>query len=252
MGTVCVENTRSLVSIVEQRRQHLSSTIHNLNWITVTVVTGVWSFFLSRFLDHSAFINPNIPVDDAELFAFSYIMLDAGISSLILVLWRIYARYLDCQMSEVYPEIMKYEKRLGVSEADGMGNYLAGSNNILKRVLPTLGESQQLELVGQLVRDRHIGRRGQLFIDWLVIIAIVVFLGLVIADLYFLNEYGQLIELIKFDDISRVPIIASKWFGYLAIVISLCIHIYFVLEKFQRNPKDKHVNKIITDFKPAE
>ena len=75
MDTVLVENARSLVSIVEQRRQHLSSMIHNLNWITVTVVAGVWSFFLSRFLDHSPFMNPNIPVDEAEPFAFSYIML---------------------------------------------------------------------------------------------------------------------------------------------------------------------------------
>ena len=252
MGTVCVENARSLVSVIEQRRQHLSNQIHNQNWLAVTVIVGVWSFFLARFLDHSPFVNPNIAVDETEPFAFSYIMLAAGISSLVLVLWRIYARYLDCQISRVYPEIMKYEKRLGVSEADGIGDYLAGSNNILKRVLPTLGESQQLELVRQLVRDRHIGRRGHLVIDWLVIIAIVVFLGLVVTDFYFLNEYGQLEELTKFDDISRIPIITSKLFGYLAIVGSLVIHIYFVLAKFQRNPKEKHVNKIVTGFKSAE
>lgn len=252
MATVCVENARSLISIVEQRRQHLSSNIHNLNWLAITVVVGIWSFFLTRFLEHSPFVNPNITVDQVEPFAFSYIMVAAGISSFILVLWRIYAKYLDYHISIIYPEIMKYEKCLDVSEADGITNYLTESNSVLKRTLPTLCGIQQIELVKQLVRDRHIGRRGHLVVDWLVVSAVVIFVCLIVTDFYFLNEYGQLEELIKFDDISRIPIITSKLFGYLAIVSSLVIHIIFMFVKFQRNPKDKHVNKIVTDLKTAE
>lgn len=252
MDTLNVENAKSLINAVEQRRQHLSSMIHNLNWVAVTLVAGVWTFFLDGFLDHSPFINPNISEANAHPFAFSYIIMAAGISSLIMMLWRLYARYLDNQISALYPEIMRYEKRLGVSGEDGICNYLARSNKILERVLPKLGETQQLELVRQLFRGGRIGRRETLIIDYLVIIAMVLFVGLAIIDVIFLNKNEQLKELFIFCDINRIPIIMSKLLGYLAIVGSLGIHLYVMFCRFQRNPKDKHVNKILASLESAE
>lgn len=252
MSTLSAENAGRLLEIVEQRRQHLSSMIHNLNWLAVTLISGVWTFFITGFLEHSPFVNPNINVEDAHPFTFSYIIMAAGISSLILMLWRLYSRYLDSQISELYPEILKYERILGVSKTEGVAHYLARSNKNIENALDRLDENKHLEFITQLVRDRHVGRRGTLFIDKLVIVAFITFVGLVITDLIFLCQSGQLEFLFKFDDINRIPIIASKLLGYLAIFSSSVIHISITLFRFQRDPKDKHVNKIIASLESVE
>lgn len=249
MGNLSVENARSLVNTVEQRKQHLSSAIHNLNWLAVTLIAGVWTFFLDGFLKHSPFVNPNISAENAQPFAFSYIITAAGISSVILLLWRLYVRYLDNQISAIYPEILRYEKRLGVSADDGTSKYLTESNETLKNVLPTLGETQQIELVRQLVHDGHIGRRGTIFIDCLVIGAFVTFLGTLTVDLIFLNVNQQFEGLFNICDINRLPIILSKILGYLAIIVSFLSHLYITFFKFQRGLGEKHVDKILPSLK---
>ena len=247
-----MENARSLVNRVEQRRQHFSSVIHNLDWLAITLVAGVWAFFLDGFLDHSPLVNPSISAADAHPFAFSYIIMAAGISSVILLLWRLYVRYLDSQISTLYPEILRYEKLLGVSADDGIRNHLARLNKVLERVLPKLGKTQEVELVRQLVQDEHIGRRGHLIIDKLVVIAIVTFVGLAILDLILLCQNQQFEELFNFGDVNRIPIVASKLLGYLAIVGSPVTHIYFTLFRFQRNPRDKHIKEILASLEPVE
>ena len=89
-------------------------------------------------------------------------------------------------------------------------------------------------------------------IDNLVNVAFVMFIGLVITDLIFLCQSGQLESLFKFDDINRIPIIASKLLGYLAIFGSFVIHIYITLFRFQRGPNDKHVNKVVASLESVE
>jgi len=252
MDNLSVGNARSLVNTVEQRKQHFSSAIHNLNWLAVTLVAGVWAFFLDGFLKHSPFVNPNISAENAQSFAFSYIIMAAGISSVILLLWRLYVRYLDNQISAIYPEILRYEKCLGVSADDGTSKYLAESNKILKAVLPELGQTQQIELVRQLVHDGHIGRRGTQFIGYLVIIAFILFVGSITVDVIFLNVNQQFEGLFNICDINRLPIILSKLLGYLAIIVSFFSHLYITFFKFQRGLRDKHVDKILPSLKSVE
>ncbi len=57
MATMNTENAGRLLSIAEQRRQHLANIINALNVLFITLIFGIAAFFLKGFLDHSSMVN---------------------------------------------------------------------------------------------------------------------------------------------------------------------------------------------------
>ncbi|MFC1907892.1 hypothetical protein ACFLWT_00710, partial [Chloroflexota bacterium] len=164
MSLINLKNANGSLIIAEKRRQHLSNAIIALNGLAITLILGIWTFFLKGFFDHSSLINPATSNVENQPFAFSYITLAAGLTCIVIALWRWYARYLDDCLSNLYPEIMLYERVLGVSSDAGVERYLS-KNKELKEVFSTLSREKREKLVDQLVKDRHVGRRGHLPFD---------------------------------------------------------------------------------------
>ncbi|MBA7690528.1 hypothetical protein ES703_99057 [subsurface metagenome] len=241
------ENAGRLLSIAEQRRQHLANIINALNVLFITLIFGIAAFFLKGFLDHSSMVNQPAGTDGAQPFAFSYIVLAAGLSSIILAFWRWYVRYLDDNIAELYPEIMLYESILGIPNDAGIAKHLTRQKTI-RSVMPTLFQEQRRQLVKQLVEDRRIGRRGYTPFDIIVWCIIGGCVAIAITDLYSLHTSGLLCKLIDYNEIRSLPILASKWIGYVLIVAGLGFQA-FSFYRYQRNPSEPYVNKTVEKLK---
>lgn len=183
--------------------------------------------------------------NESQSFAFSYVVLAAGLSSLLLALWRWYARYLDNHIVKLYPEIMLYEHVLGVPPDSGITGYL---DRKIRDLLLGLYQNQRPQVVRQLVKDRHIGRRGHLPFDIFVIILIIVFFVIVLLfDLYNLYLLGKLSSLICFAQLLVYPMLALKWVGYLLIVSGLVLWCW-VFCYYQKEPSGKYIDDVKRKF----
>lgn len=242
------ENAGRLLGIVEQRRQHWSSTISALNGLALTLMLGIWTFFLKYFLDYSSFVNPQVPAEKAnfQIFAFSYIIFAAGLSSIVSSSWRWYVGYLDNHIANLYPEIMLYEQILGVPDYAGMNEYLSDQKEI-EEVMTKLSKEQQRQLVKQLVKNRQIGWRGHLPFDIAAIVVIIISIIVALADIYILNSDGYISKVMSFD-IRNYPLLMLKYVGWILIVIGVVIQIRVFIQH-QKKPSKKYIQKIVNTIK---
>jgi len=244
------ENARILLSIAEQRRQYLSTAIDALNGLAITVTIGIWTLFLKSFLDASSPIQPPTNIQASQLFAILIVW--AGLSTFILALWRLYARYIDNGIAKTYPEIMYYEQILGVGSDAGMENQIAGqkefNREVFREVFAQLSSGQRQQLVRHLVKDRHIGRRGHLPIDFGVFVFLVILVPVLLFDIYFQCSNGLLGKLFSIPEIVNNPLLLLKWFGYVLMVVGWSIFIYAFFH-FQRNPSKDRITCIADRIK---
>jgi len=200
---------------------------------------------LKGFLDST--VNSASNNGNTQPFGFSYIIVAAGLSCVVLAGWRWYVRYLDNYISKLYPEIMLYEQVLGMPFDAGIAGYLSSQKTIAD-VLPTLYRHQRQQLVKQLVKDRRVGRRGHLVFDVIVLVFISLFILLALIDIYSLHTYGSLPELVKWN-VKNLPILASKWVGYVLIGAGLIIQIRTTFFCYQKNPSRGYMNKTLEKLK---
>lgn len=237
------ENARRLLGIAEQRREHLSTLITALNGLAVTVVVGIWTFSLKSFLDTSSFLNPEISPADSQAFAFSYVIAAAGVSAIVLALWRLYVRYIDNEIANMYPEMMRYEQILGVDIDAGIHRYISRQRSI-REVFPNLCPGQRQRLVAQLVEDKRIGRRGHGVIDAIVFVTLFFFIVAILGDVCVQLSNQTLSKMVWLSQILGNPLLGLKWVGYVLTATGLVVCIWVFLH-FQRNPKRVYVNRVV-------
>jgi len=216
----------------------------------MTLILGVWSFFLKAFFDYSPVLRTGTDFATSQPFGFSYIVPAAGLSSLILALWRWYVRYLDDSIAKLYPEIMLYEHILGVPSDSGITEYISHEKQV-GEALSGLCQDQQRQIVCQLVKDKHIGRRGHLPLDIIVFVSFSIFVLIATADIWNLSHLGMLSDLLCLTQIRDYPILASKWGGYLMIACGLVIECC-VFRYFQKNPSKKYIDKVKKQLIPPQ
>lgn len=243
MGTPKEDNAGRLLSIAEQRREHLSTAIAALNGLAVTIIVGVWTFFLKSFLDTSSFLNPAITAADSQTFAFSYVVAAAGLSAIVLGLWRLYVRYIDDEIANIYPEIMRYEQILGVDSGAGIQRSILRQPPI-RAIFANSSPEQRQQTVAQLVKDRRIGRRGHGVIDTIVFVTLFVFVMAILGDVWLQFSNQTLSKMVSVSEILSYPLLGLKWVGYVltAAGSALCFYAFF---RFQRNPTEADVTRAV-------
>jgi hypothetical protein len=237
------DNAGRLLSIAEQRREHLSTFITALNGLAITIVVGIWTFFLKSFSDTSAFLNPAAKPEDFQAFAYSYVVAAAGLSALVLGLWRLYARYIDDEIANIYPEIMSYEQVLGVGSYGGIQKYILKQPQI-SIAFAQLYPKQRQQLVKHLVEDRRIGRRGHGVIYAIVFVALFIFIAAILGDVFVQLDNQTLNKMVSINEIQNNPLLVLKWIGYILMAVGslVCVYAFF---HFQRNPTREYVNRIV-------
>ena len=246
------ENARTLLGIVEQRRQHWSTAISTLNGFAVTVILAIWTFFIKSFVDDSSYLNSSGNTVKGQPFAFSYIVFASGLSCVVFIFWRWYAKYLDINIASLYPEIMSYESILGVKSDTGISGYIL--NNIFKNKIngnrrsdiEELNDEQRISLANQLVDVKRIGTRGHQKIDNLCLIAIFLFFVIIGIDFLYTWENGLLGKMFEF---YNYPLLFLKFMGYLLIIVGLVGEILIIIN-YQREPGKRLLEKMLNNIAP--
>jgi len=244
MAQINLDTAGKMLNIVESRRQHRANIIVALNGLAITLIVAIWVFFLKGFVDYSSLnFSTNSPSSNDMIinqgFAFSYVVLAAGISSTVLALWRWYVKDLDYGISRIYPEIAMFELNLGIPSNTGIINELS-ANAKIKNAMEKLFKEEKIELIKKLVDIKRIGRRGHLTFEIGVFVLIGAFIIIAGINVYNLNRIDKLPQLI---DIESNPILALSWIGNILILVGLVIQ-FFTFRFYQRNPTKEDIKNI--------
>lgn len=141
-----IENARVFLQLAQQRRVHLSNIDDKYTGFVITLLVGLWSFFLKAYIDSQN----NQPL---------YIFIPVIASYVLLLLWRWYSNYLDNLIVKIYPEILYYEQVLKMPKEYRLMNDLFKSGI---KSIENLCDDQFLGVIKKLVKQKRIGSRGPL------------------------------------------------------------------------------------------
>ena len=132
----------------------------------VALNAAIWTYFLKAYVE-SFSTSPNQ--------GFSYLALAAGLSSLILGLWRVFSRYTYDRIAGLYPDLFVFEQSLGIESNQGTAGYLTRTIPRLSRILSgeELSPYQKSEAISFLVRKKSMARLSYIVIDIIVLAAII-------------------------------------------------------------------------------
>jgi hypothetical protein len=143
-----------------RRRGYLTNVITTINILAITGTISIWAFFLKwdMLLENTQ--------SSHKVFAIQ-LAWAGGLSSILLGLWRIYARFLDSAIIKLYPAMYLCEreiipKEISIFKPPGKEPFLA-NNFVLQNV------------IWKDVRNKDFGSRGHQFVDWIAVILIVLF-----------------------------------------------------------------------------
>jgi hypothetical protein len=163
-------NARALANLTQQQRLHWSTMITTLMGFTAVINVGIWSYFLSEYIN----VAGGLP---------SYILIGSAVSSVTLGLWRIYSRYIDNQIAALYPELVLYEARMTAPLDLGTSGYLVRNVPNLKPIFEAkLTEEKRSKAIAMLVESKSIGNRGHKVLDLATLsVVIILFIGTLLS-----------------------------------------------------------------------
>jgi hypothetical protein len=140
----------------------------------IAINAAIWTYLLRAYIE--SFSTPSNQ-------GFSYLAVAAGLSSIMLGLWRLYTRYIYNRIAGLYPDLLLYEKILGIEPDHGTTAYLVGTIPRLRRLLSgeRLNPNQKGEAISYLVAEKRMGRLSHIIIDIIVLGIIISLFGLCIS-----------------------------------------------------------------------
>ena len=187
----------------------------------VALNAAVWTYFLKAYVESLA-SNPNQ--------GSSYLAVAAGLSSLILGLWRVFGRYTYDRIAGLYPDLLVCEQSLGVESNQGTAGYLRRTIPRLSRILSgeELSPKQKSEAMSFLVRKKSMGRLSHIVLD-IIVLAVIIGMFVLCVSLYSRIHFSLAIS----------SIIATI-LGFLLLLFSML--------SFQRYPSQTAISKAISKY----
>jgi hypothetical protein len=160
------DNARVLLQSTQSVRIVWAGAISRDFVFAVAVNAAIWTYFLKGYVE-SFSANPSEP--------FSYLSVAAGLSSLILGLWRVCTRHTYDRIAGLYPELLVCEQSLGLEPNQGTAGYLRRTIPRLSRIFlgEELNPNQKSEAVAFLVTKRSMARLSDVVVDVIVIAVII-------------------------------------------------------------------------------
>jgi len=188
---------------------------------TVALNAAIWSYFLKAYVE-SLGSNPSQ--------GFSYLAVAAGLSSLILGLWRVFTSHTYDRIAGLYPDLLLCERSLGFETRQGTAGYLRRTIPRLSRILSgeELNPNQKSEAVSFLVRRKSMGRLSHIVID-ITVLAVIVGMFVLCVSIY------SKIQL----SLAMASVIATI-IGFLLLVFSML--------SFQRYPSQAVITAAIAKY----
>jgi hypothetical protein len=171
-----IDNARILLQSTQRVRTLWAGAISRDFVCAVALNAAIWTYLLKGYVE-SFSANPTE--------AFSYLVIAAGLSSLILGLWRVFTRHMYDRIAGLYPDLLMCEQSLGVESNLGTAAYLRKKIPRLSRILlgKELNPSQKSEAVGFLVKKKSMGRLSHVVID-IIVIAVIIGMFVLCLSIY--------------------------------------------------------------------
>jgi len=215
------DNARVLLQSTQSVRTLWAGSISRDFVYSVTLNAAIWTYFLKAYVE-SFSTSPNQ--------AFSYLAVAAGLSSLILGLWRVFTRYTYDRIAGLYPDLLICEQSLGVESHQGTAGYLRRTIPRLSRILSgeELNPNQKSEAVSFLVRKKSMGRLSHIVID-IIVLAIIVAMFVLCVSIYSRIQLSL-----------AIASVISTILGFLLLLLSML--------SFQRYPSQAFITAAIAKY----
>ena len=175
------DNLRILLQVSYERNNHLANIIHATNGFIVAILVGVIAYLGS--IKNLGFT--------------TNLVLIISICVVSLIIWRIYAHYIDNEIVSNYSKILHCENKLDIPvELSLLKNLIKSlpDKNEEKRKLEDFIQTKKVEAAYSkmfiLVEEREIGSRGHLHFDIfafsLCVLFLVVGIGLLLSNRFYL------------------------------------------------------------------
>ena len=160
------EDARVLLQSTQRVRTLWAGAISRDFVYAVALNAAIWTYFLQSYVE-------TLSSNPSE--GFAYLAVAAGLSSLILGLWRVFTSHTYDRIAGFYPDLLLCEQSLGVEINQGTGGYLGRAIPRLSRILSgeELNSNQKSEAVSFLVRKKSMGRLSHIIINITVLVVIV-------------------------------------------------------------------------------
>jgi hypothetical protein len=160
------DEARSFLQSSQQMRAVWSGIISRNFVFTIAFIVAIWSYFLKAYIESGSNNLAN---------GLSFLAVAAGLTSIMLGLWRLYTRYIYNRVAGLYPDLLLSEKNLGIEPHRGISGYLQRSIPRLRQVLGEkyLNSEQKLDVIAFLVNRKSLGRKSHIVLDFIVIALII-------------------------------------------------------------------------------
>lgn len=188
---------------------------------SVALNAAIWTYFLQAYVESLA-SNPSL--------GFSYLAVAAGLSSLILGLWRVFNSHTYGRIAGLYPDLLLCEQSLGVESNQGTAGYLSRTIPRLSRILSgeELNPNQKSEAVSFLVRKKSMGRLSHIVIN-ITVLTVIVGMFVLCISMYSKIQFSL-----------AIGSIIATILGFLLLLFSML--------SFQRYPSQAVITEAITKY----
>jgi hypothetical protein len=160
------QNAGVLLQTLTALRIHWSTVITNHFGYIITASSLIWAYFL-----HSYFTDQFVRGDPL------LILVPGAITAILIGVWRCYTHYIDNEIVELYPEIVRCELLLSVPPDQGIIGYLCKHVPSLTRELAAENDvADKIDSIKQAIKHKKIGYRGHLRFDILSLVVILSFI----------------------------------------------------------------------------
>lgn len=216
------EDARAQLASLQQLRTHWSGVITSHLGLALTINIGVITYFLKAYIDSTISGLPQYTL----LFSLS------ALTSIILGLWRLYTHYIDNSIANLYPDFLKCEYTIGLSNKEGTMNYLKRELSNTEKILDSekLTFKEKLDFISELIKIKRIGTRGHLPIDLFSLSIQIVLMSMAIW--------------LGFDKMKTIDCILTmiSFLGILFTVLGVI--------RYQKWTRKKDINKTLEKIKP--
>jgi len=215
------DNARVLLQSTQSVRTLWAGAISRDFFCAVALNAAIWTYFLKGYVE-------SFSTSSSE--PFSYLAVAAGLSSLILGLWRVFTRHTYDRIAGLYPDLLVCEQILGLEPNQGTAGYLRRTIPRLSRILlgEELNPNQKSEAVAFLVRKKSMGRLSHLVID-IIVIAIIIAMFVLCVSIY-----------------SKIQLPLGVG-SIIAIILGLLLLVFSMLS-FQRYPSQALITAAISKY----
>ena len=215
------EDARVLLQSTQRVRTLWAGAISRDFVYAVALNAAIWTYFLKAYVESFS---------TSPTQGFSYLAVAAGLSSLLLGLWRVFASHTYDRIAGLYPDLLLCEQSLGVETNQGTAGYLRSTTPRLSRILSgeELNPNQKSEAVSFLARKKSMGRLSHIVID-ITVLAVIVGMFVLCISMYSKIQFSL-----------AVGSIIATILGFLLLLFSML--------SFQRYPSQAVITEAITKY----